>query len=188
VAQRVRRGIALLFHDRGTRRRWVVSSTPRPHFTPGKDVVPIVKEVGWALGSVGAGGKSRPRRDSIPDRPACSSVAIPTELPDPRLWLINLIIHHSETQRVGPSCTGRYKPYTALSLWQNRILSKPKYHSNLWRYIESGVKRKYCVIGNLCWQAPHGHQVGGKPYCEELYQDLTPFFWKLLATWKHANS
>jgi len=28
-------------------------------------------------------GKSRPRRDSIPDRPARSSVAIPTELPDP---------------------------------------------------------------------------------------------------------
>jgi len=27
------------------------------------------------------GGKSRPHRDSIPDRPARSSVAIPTELP-----------------------------------------------------------------------------------------------------------
>ena len=34
AAQRVGRGIALLFHDRGTRRGWVVSSTPRPHFTP----------------------------------------------------------------------------------------------------------------------------------------------------------
>ena len=34
VSQRVGRGIALLFHDRGTRRGWVVSSTPRPHFTP----------------------------------------------------------------------------------------------------------------------------------------------------------
>ena len=39
VAQRMGRGIALLFHDRGTRRGWVVSSTPRPHFTPGKDPV-----------------------------------------------------------------------------------------------------------------------------------------------------
>ena len=39
VAQRVGRGIALLFHGRGTRRGWVVSSTPRPHFTPGKDSV-----------------------------------------------------------------------------------------------------------------------------------------------------
>ena len=34
MAQRVGRGITLLFHDRGTRRGWVVSSTPRPHFTP----------------------------------------------------------------------------------------------------------------------------------------------------------
>jgi len=37
VAQREGRGIALLFRDRGTRRGWVVSRTPRPHFTPGKD-------------------------------------------------------------------------------------------------------------------------------------------------------
>jgi hypothetical protein len=44
------RGAALLFHDRGTRRGWVVSSTPRPHFTPGKDPVPIVQEAGWAPG------------------------------------------------------------------------------------------------------------------------------------------
>jgi len=36
VAQRVGGGIALLFHDRGTRREWVVSSTPRPHFNPRK--------------------------------------------------------------------------------------------------------------------------------------------------------
>jgi len=45
VAQRVGRGIALLFHDRGTRRGLVVSSTARPHFTPGKDPVPILQ--GW---------------------------------------------------------------------------------------------------------------------------------------------
>ena len=72
VAQRVGRGIALLFHDRGTRRGWVVSSTPRPHFTPGKDPVPILQEAGWAAGPVWAGGKSRPHRDSIPDRPVRS--------------------------------------------------------------------------------------------------------------------
>jgi hypothetical protein len=53
MAQRAGRGIALLFHDHGTRRGWVVSSTPRPHFTPGKDPVPILQEVGWAPGSVG---------------------------------------------------------------------------------------------------------------------------------------
>ena len=85
MAQRVGRGIALLFHDRSTRRRWVVSSTPWPHFTPGKDREPILQEAGWAPGPVWTGGKSRPHRDSIPDRPARSSVAIPTELPGPHV-------------------------------------------------------------------------------------------------------
>ena len=60
------RGIALLFLDRGTRRGWVVSSTPRPHFTPGKHPVPILEEARWAPGPVWTGGKSRPHRDSIP--------------------------------------------------------------------------------------------------------------------------
>ena len=83
VAQRVGRGIALLFLDRCTRRGWVVSSTPRLQFTPGKDPVPILQEAGWAVGPVWTGGKSRPHRDSIPDRPALSSVAIPSELPGP---------------------------------------------------------------------------------------------------------
>jgi len=72
VAQRVGRGIALLFHGRGTRRGWVVSSTLRPHFTPGKDMVPILQEAGWAPGPVWMGEKSRPHRDLIPDRPARS--------------------------------------------------------------------------------------------------------------------
>ena len=52
----------------------MVSSTPRPHFTHGKDPVPILQEVGWAPGPIWTGGKSRPHRDSIPDRPARSSV------------------------------------------------------------------------------------------------------------------
>ena len=72
VAQRVGRGIALLFHDRGTRRGFVISSTPRPHFIPGKELVPILQKAGWAPGPVWTGGKSRPHRDSIPDRPARS--------------------------------------------------------------------------------------------------------------------
>jgi len=71
-AQRMGRGIALLFHDRGTRRGWVVSSTLRPHFTPGKDPVSILQEAGWAPGPVWTGGKPRPHRDSIPNRPARS--------------------------------------------------------------------------------------------------------------------
>jgi len=70
LAQSVGSGIALLFQDRGTRRGWVVSSTPRPHFTPGKDPVPTVQEAGWAPGPVWTGERSRPHRDSIPDLPA----------------------------------------------------------------------------------------------------------------------
>jgi len=73
VAQRVGRGIAVLFHDRGTRRGWVVSSTPGPHFTPGKDPVPILQEAGWTPGPVCTGGKSRPHRDSIPNPTALAS-------------------------------------------------------------------------------------------------------------------
>jgi len=72
VAQRVGTGIALLFHNRGTRRGWVVSSMPRLHFTPRKDLVPILQEAGWAPGAVWTGGKSRPHRNSILDRPTCS--------------------------------------------------------------------------------------------------------------------
>jgi len=72
VAQRVGRGIALLFRDRGTIRWWVVSSTPRPHFTPGKDPVHIVQ--GFDPGS------SSPL-----------SVAIPTELPGPFVLVLLLV-------------------------------------------------------------------------------------------------
>ena len=46
------KGIALLFHDHGTRRGWGVSVTLRPLFIPGKDLVPLVQEAGWALGLV----------------------------------------------------------------------------------------------------------------------------------------
>ena len=85
VAQRMGRVIALLFHDRGTRRSWVVSSTPRPHFTPGKDPVPIVQEAGWAPGPVWTSGKSRRHWDSIPDRPTRSQ----------SLYLLSCPVHTS---------------------------------------------------------------------------------------------
>jgi hypothetical protein len=65
-------GIPLLFHDRGTRMEWVVSSTLRPHFTPGKDPVPVLKEAWWAPGPGCTGGKNRPHWASIPDRPTRS--------------------------------------------------------------------------------------------------------------------
>jgi len=54
------RDIAVPFHDRGTRWGWVVSSTPRPHVTPGKEPVSILQEAKWAPGPVWTGGKSVP--------------------------------------------------------------------------------------------------------------------------------
>ena len=43
---------------------------------PGRtlDPVPILQEAGWAPGPVWTGEKSRPHRDSIPDRPTCSQL------------------------------------------------------------------------------------------------------------------
>ena len=52
------RGIALLIHDHGTRRRWGVSVTPWPLFTSGKDPVSIVQEAGWAPGPVWTGAEN----------------------------------------------------------------------------------------------------------------------------------
>jgi len=96
VAQRVGRGIALLLHDRGTRRGWVVSSTPRPHFTPGKDPVPTVQEAGWAPGPVWTGGKSRSHRDSIPDRPAYSQSLYRLSYPAHRRWEYHVRTEHDK--------------------------------------------------------------------------------------------
>ena len=67
-----RTAIALLLHGRALEGGWVVSSTPRPYFTPQNDPVPILQEARWAPGTVWTGGKSRPHRDSISDRPARS--------------------------------------------------------------------------------------------------------------------
>jgi hypothetical protein len=72
VAQGVGRGVALFFHGRGTRRRRVVSNTPRSHFNPRKDPVPILQEAEWAPVPVWTGGKSHPHRDPILDIPARS--------------------------------------------------------------------------------------------------------------------
>jgi len=54
--------------------RWrVVSVTPRPLFTPGKDPVPIVQEAGWAPGPVWTGATNlAPTEIRSPDRPARS--------------------------------------------------------------------------------------------------------------------
>ena len=76
----------------------MVSSRTRPHFTPGKDPVPILQMAGWAPGPVWTGGKSRPNRDSIPDRPARSQSlyqpSYPAHTSSPLPFLILQIPHN----------------------------------------------------------------------------------------------
>ena len=65
------RGIALLFHDHGTRRGVRGQRHARPLFTPGKDPVPIVQEFEWAPGSVWTGAENLAHTGiRSPDRPA----------------------------------------------------------------------------------------------------------------------
>ena len=82
VAQRVGRGIALLFHEHGTRRKWS-AARPCRSSPPGKTRYPFYRRLG------GLQGRSRGRKISYPlgfDRGPSSpySVAIPTELPGPQ--------------------------------------------------------------------------------------------------------
>ena len=73
TAHRGSRGIAVPFHDHGTRRGWGVSFTPRPLFTPGKGPIPIVQEAGWAPGPAWTGADNlAPTRIPSPDRPTRS--------------------------------------------------------------------------------------------------------------------
>jgi hypothetical protein len=73
TAHRGSRGIALLFHDHGTRRGWGVSVTLWPLFIPGKDLVPIVQKVGWIPGPIRRGAeKLTPTGIRSPDRLARS--------------------------------------------------------------------------------------------------------------------
>ena len=100
VAQRLGRGIALLFRDRDTRRGWVVSSTPQPHFTTRKDPIPILQEAGWALRPVWTGRKSRPHRDSIPDSPARNRLLYRLSYPAHTIMHISSLKCHTIARKV----------------------------------------------------------------------------------------
>jgi len=93
VAQRVGTDIALLFHDRVSTSGCVFSRTPRPHFIPGKDPVPILQEAGRAPGPGWTSGNSLPHRESILDRPARSQSLNRLSYPT-HIWIIYFIITH----------------------------------------------------------------------------------------------
>jgi len=60
TAHRGSRGIALFFLDHGTRRRWGVSVTPRPLFTPGKTQYPLYRRLSGPQGRSGQVRKISP--------------------------------------------------------------------------------------------------------------------------------
>jgi len=73
----------------------VEGSAPRPCRLYPRERPSTLCTGGWvAPGPVWTDGKSRPHRYSMPDRRVHSSVAIPTELPGPRMFG-TLIIHIS---------------------------------------------------------------------------------------------
>ena len=65
-------------------------SAARPGRTlpSGQRPYPFYRRLNGLQGRYGRAEKSRPHWDSIPDRPARSSVAIATELPGPQTWNI----------------------------------------------------------------------------------------------------
>ena len=69
------------------------ASRPGRTLPPGKTRYPLHRRLGGPQGRSGPAENSRPHRVSIPDRPARSSVAIPTEAPGPRNLIV--IIHYS---------------------------------------------------------------------------------------------
>ena len=75
-------------------------SAARPGHTlpPGKTRYPLYRRLGGPPGPVWTGGKSRPHRDSIPDRPTRSSVVIPTELPGPHVVQLQYEYIHPKGQ------------------------------------------------------------------------------------------
>jgi hypothetical protein len=148
VAQRVGRGIALLLHDRGTRMGWVVSSTPRPHFTSGKEPVPIVQGAGWAPGPVWTSGKSRPYRDSIPDRPARSSVAIQIELPDPQRYRITSPMTKCKFDNTKNKETSNH--FRSTDWTPSALFASPRLDRKLCRHSWDIIRTGDLAFSNLC--------------------------------------
>jgi hypothetical protein len=71
----------------------VVNATPRPLYPRQTDPVPIVQEVGWALGSVWTGAEYlAPTGIRSPDRPPRSESLYRLSYPGPRLRIISIII------------------------------------------------------------------------------------------------
>ena len=117
----------------------MVSSTPRTHFTPGKEPVPILQEDMWAPGPVWKGGNSRPHWNSNPDRPARSHDATPTELPGPYIYeYINVKLITN-----APTCLGVSAPSSGsfdIAFASYKMLKLLK----ITQTVDCYMKKKFC--------------------------------------------
>ena len=64
------------------------------------------------------GRKSRPHWDSIPDRPARSSVAIPSELPGPHIYLVLVEIFQKISRKRADQIFGNFFVISAVPFQQ----------------------------------------------------------------------
>ena len=115
----------------------MVSSTPRPYFTPGKEPVPILQKAGWAPGPVWTVRKSRPHRDSIPDRPARSQSLHRLSYP---------VNHNQKLLLLTPWCRVLFEKLTGLQL----VKEFPAFHGNR-RFITALTSVRHL---SLSWARP----------------------------------
>ena len=144
TAHRESRGIALLFHDHGTRRGWGLSVTPRPLFTPEKDPIPILQEVGWAPGPVWTGAEnlaSTGIRSS--DRPARSQSLYRLSYPGPQLSQ-NIVLKWNLKKYFSRLCAGCVQLGIAVTLmilqtrwwkWRSRWILLQRDVTNCDKYV-----------------------------------------------------
>ena len=85
MAQRLGRGIALISMTAELEGGGCSAARPGRTLPPANTRYQLYRRLGGPQGRSGRAEKSRPHRDSIPDRLVRSSVAIPTELPGPQL-------------------------------------------------------------------------------------------------------
>jgi hypothetical protein len=106
----------------------VVSSTPRPHFTPGKNPLPILQVADWAPGPVWTSEENFvPNGIRSPVRPALSLVAMPTELHGPYIYIIYYILNELYILHINMYIKDRFKPIFHFFLHKNiRNLKLPQ--------------------------------------------------------------
>jgi hypothetical protein len=148
TAHRGSRGIALHFHDHGTRKRWGVSVTPRPLFAPGKDPIPIVQEARWVPRPVWTGAENlTPTGIRSPGRPAHSQSLY--LLSNPTHWRQHAPPKTSATVYQSSRCYAPEDSNLLQHCWQNLRL-------HCLTILTLKINLMYAVWGTTSYLFPYG--------------------------------